>query len=230
MRAMIIHRFEELDSTQTWAKKHLETFDPGLVTVVIARSQTAGRGRLSRSFSSPPGGLYMTLCMQLDKSIQDLVSFALVVGLAIAKVSDKIRLKWPNDILIDGKKAGGILIETRAPWWMIGVGLNVTTDMAMLLVPDQPVTTFSKEGIESADLEGRILREIVSSIGPFLRHGFGPFQEEFEAKSAYAPGEVINVRTGEKKSSVIYRGVSLHGELMVEKEGEIIQFTQSEII
>ena len=103
-------------------------------TAVVAESQTAGRGSRGRSWASPPGGLWLSVLSRPDTAGLELVS--LRTGLAVAEAlgrlgaGDRIRIKWPNDLMLDERKAGGILCEARwqggaLAWIVIGLGLNV---------------------------------------------------------------------------------------------------------
>jgi len=103
-------------------------------TAVVARSQTAGRGSRGRSWTSPSGGLWLSVLSRPAIAGLELVS--LRTGLAVAEalgrmgVGDRIRVKWPNDLMLDERKLGGILCEARwqgaaLAWIVIGLGLNV---------------------------------------------------------------------------------------------------------
>jgi len=103
-------------------------------TAVVAQSQSAGRGSRGRSWSSPLGGLWVSVLSRPASAGLELVSFR--TGLAVAEAlgrlgaGDRIRLKWPNDLMLDERKAGGILCEARwqgasLAWIVIGLGLNV---------------------------------------------------------------------------------------------------------
>jgi BirA family transcriptional regulator, biotin operon repressor / biotin---[acetyl-CoA-carboxylase] ligase len=109
-------------------------------TVVMADSQTGGRGRLNRSWLSPPGmGLYFSLLLKPDLAAENLPKITLAAGLAISKAvaaesAVSLKIKWPNDLILDNKKTGGILTETsavqnltgsRKTYVVIGVGLNI---------------------------------------------------------------------------------------------------------
>ena len=134
-----IVRLEVTESTNSYALDLAKRgATPG--TVVIADSQTDGRGRLKRSWLSPPGmGLYFSLILQPDLAAQDLPKITLAAGLAICKavaVECAVfpQIKWPNDILMAGRKLGGILTETgtsQSPDFdqktlvVVGVGLNL---------------------------------------------------------------------------------------------------------
>jgi len=109
-------------------------------TVVVAASQTGGRGRLNRNWLSPPGmGLYFSVLLRPELAAEDLPKITLAAGLAISKAVESEygvvpQIKWPNDLLLAGRKFGGILAETGAVQIMpnrqktlvvIGVGLNL---------------------------------------------------------------------------------------------------------
>lgn len=104
-------------------------------TAVVAEAQLAGRGSRGRGWSSPPGGLWLSVLARPRTAGLELLS--LRAGLAVAELLDglgagaRVQLKWPNDLMLDGRKTGGILCEARwqgsAPAWVvIGLGLNVT--------------------------------------------------------------------------------------------------------
>lgn len=107
-------------------------------TVVLAEQQRQGRGRQGRSFASPPGvGIYMSLLLRPEIEISRLPQLTLVAAVAtaeaIAEVSAlSVELKWPNDVMIGNRKAGGILTESvfqadRSPVAIVGIGINVNT-------------------------------------------------------------------------------------------------------
>ncbi len=130
--------FAEIDSTNRVA---LDWADAPTGALVIADAQTAGRGRLGRSWCSPPGkGLYFSLIIRPDEP--NPARFALLAGLGVAAAVEKvvdlpIACKWPNDILCNSKKIGGILCETRDGRLIVGVGLNVTHAREDL--PERPI-------------------------------------------------------------------------------------------
>ena len=127
--------FDEINSTNSYLKDNAENFKDG--TVIIAKRQTAGRGRLGRSFISERGGLYMSLLIKpsrcAEKSLYITTATAVAVAKAIETVSDKkTGIKWVNDVFIDGKKVCGILVEGMTnpktgllDYAVIGIGVNV---------------------------------------------------------------------------------------------------------
>ena len=126
---------DEINSTNSYLKDNAENLKDG--AVIIAKKQTAGRGRLGRSFISEKGGLYMSLLIKpslcAEKSLFITTTTAVAVARAIETVSDKkTGIKWVNDLFIDGKKVCGILVESTTnpktgllDYAVIGIGVNV---------------------------------------------------------------------------------------------------------
>ncbi len=131
-----------LEVTESTNSTGLELGERGATpgTVVVARAQTLGRGRLSRFWLSRPGmGLYFSLILRPELEPEDLSKITLAAGLAVAKAVEELyriepKIKWPNDLLLNGRKFGGILTETGSvshlpeapnPLVVVGVGLNL---------------------------------------------------------------------------------------------------------
>jgi BirA family biotin operon repressor/biotin-[acetyl-CoA-carboxylase] ligase len=126
-------RFERVDSTMDLIHELAEQGAPA-GTIVIAGEQLAGRGARGRPWHSPPGGLWASVLYR-PPEVGGLEVISLRVGLALAAALDSfvttpVQLKWPNDLMLDGRKVGGILCEARwqgaLPGWVTaGIGLNV---------------------------------------------------------------------------------------------------------
>ncbi|MFI5266009.1 MAG: biotin--[acetyl-CoA-carboxylase] ligase [Chloroflexota bacterium] len=129
-----LHQYERLESTQAVAR---QLADDGAVegTLVVANEQAGGRGRLGNSFYSPLGGLYLSLVLRptLQPSRAPLIGLA--VGLAVAQSIGALTglesvLKWPNDVLLGGRKVSGVLVDLASSadsirWAIVGIGVNV---------------------------------------------------------------------------------------------------------
>ena len=128
-----IHYFDTIDSTNTQIRKLASAGAPH-GTVVIAGSQTGGRGRLGRSFHSPVGGIYMSVLLRFDLPPQQLMHLTCAAAVAMCDAVEEtagIRpgIKWTNDLVVNGKKLGGILTELslsggRVEYAVIGIGIN----------------------------------------------------------------------------------------------------------
>jgi BirA family biotin operon repressor/biotin-[acetyl-CoA-carboxylase] ligase len=138
-----VHRFPILASTNQLALDWMASGHASAGAVLVAGEQTSGRGRRGRTWSSGKGALLMTAVLPFRKERLGWISLA--AGLAVAEALDQLgapaRVKWPNDVLLQGRKVAGILVETnRADLAAVGIGLNV----ANTLPPDsellQPAT------------------------------------------------------------------------------------------
>lgn len=139
--AWLVRVYQQTTSTQDIAK----TFAPKK-TLIIADQQTAGRGRLGRQWISSPGAsILMSLVWPTSDPTLTHDRLSILSGIAVAKVikqclpTSPVRLKWPNDVLIDNLKIAGVLIEKNGDAFIIGVGLNVTRDA----IPDTGIETTS---------------------------------------------------------------------------------------
>jgi BirA family biotin operon repressor/biotin-[acetyl-CoA-carboxylase] ligase len=128
-----IHYFDTIDSTNTYAKK-LATEGAPAGTVILAGHQTAGRGRLGRSFSSPENmGIYLSLILRPDCKPTDIMHLTCAAGVAACNAIDDphVGIKWTNDLVIGKRKLGGILTELsvdpithKVAWVVVGIGIN----------------------------------------------------------------------------------------------------------
>ncbi len=152
-RIIEIH-FDSMDSTQSYAKKHWESFAPDAITCVIAETQTGGYGRQKRAWLSPKGaGLYATLVFRLPASSNFLSCLAILLARSLASLLKQggvePHIKWPNDVQINGKKIAGILCETQEKenWVQVflGIGININTGQEDLATIDQPATSLLLE-------------------------------------------------------------------------------------
>ncbi|MCF6290057.1 MAG: biotin--[acetyl-CoA-carboxylase] ligase [Desulfobacterales bacterium] len=139
----ILEWFASTESTNSLALQKARNAAPAW-TVVAADTQTGGRGRLKRTWVSPPGvGLYFSVVLRPRLELQELPLVTLAAAVAVCRGVESVcgvspAIKWPNDLLFDGRKLGGILIESESltgadqPATIIGIGINVTTRAAQL--------------------------------------------------------------------------------------------------
>jgi BirA family biotin operon repressor/biotin-[acetyl-CoA-carboxylase] ligase len=132
---MTVHYFESLDSTNTYAKKLAAEGAPH-GTAIVANTQTAGRGRLGRSFSSPAGmGVYMSIVLRPQCTPAELMHLTCTVGVAVCDAVEKAYgfrpgIKWINDLVVKNRKLGGILTELSitpkgmVDYAVVGIGIN----------------------------------------------------------------------------------------------------------
>ena len=144
--------FQSIDSTSSYIMKLAQSGELALsgnkVFVCLAEQQTAGKGRRGRSWASPFGhNLYFTVARQFNTGISELEGLSLVIALAVTRVLERnkiegLGIKWPNDILWQGKKLAGILLEisgdpTGLSQVLIGLGLNVSANPQAMTDVDQ---------------------------------------------------------------------------------------------
>lgn len=169
---------ESLPSTNSFAKENLDTFNRERLTCITAKEQTGGRGRFDRSFHSPQGGLYTTFVLFID-SLQPAQNSAQIAAFALANLLKELGLnptiKWPNDVLLDGKKVAGILAETvQTPSkiaLIVGIGVNVNTPIENAA----SVTSATNKTYDLTLLQNRLLEKFLAAFLQLKTQGFAPF-------------------------------------------------------
>ena len=170
---------------------------------LFAEQQSAGRGRRGRGWVSPPGAnLYLSLGWRLDGAA--LEGLSLVAGVAVARALRRgagveARLKWPNDVLVDGRKLGGILVEVNGDAGgaldvVIGVGLNLALPANVATTIDQPWTDLQRAGgrnIERNTLAATVLDELCTAIETLVSSSFAAFRAEWNALDALHGRDVM---------------------------------------
>lgn len=169
---------------------------------ILAREQTAGRGRAGRAWASPPGNLYLSVLLRPDGPAREAPQWSLLAGLALAEAAAgcladpaALRLKWPNDLLLHGAKCAGILAESAlAPWggiaWLtLGFGVNLAHAPAL---PDRPTAVLGGGGPPDAFAAGLLAR--LSHWRDLQRaEGFAPVRAAWR-RFGPALGERITLR------------------------------------
>ena len=193
-------------------------------TLLLAERQTAGRGRRGRRWHQGPQSLAFSLLWRLPAE-RPPSGLSLAVGLAIAEALSAVaaheaQLKWPNDVLLDGRKVAGILIESAGTQaagarYVIGIGINLG-DTEALPAEVAAIAT----GIPAADrlqLLARVLDRLVVALDEFAAHGFAPLQSRWQMRNAYQD-LAVNLFFAEGGDPVqgICRGVDTNGELLLE--------------
>lgn len=198
--------------------------------VCTAEQQTAGRGRRGRQWISPYArNLYVSAVWQYSQGAAVLEGMSLAVGVVVARALRNcglppVQLKWPNDVLHEGAKLGGILLEMTgdaagACQVVVGIGLNVSMPSESATAIDQAWTDIARisEGSHPrrSVLLGSLLSELLPMLAGFEASGFGPWREEWQALDAYA-GETVVLQSGDQQMAGIARGVDGRGALQLE--------------
>jgi len=218
----------ETDSTQRVARELGRAGVPE-GTVVIAEAQTAGRGRLGRTWHSPRGvNLYCSIVLRPPLSPAAVPQVALVAGVAAAAALAETpglapRLKWPNDVLIDGRKVAGILTEMEAEvervhHVILGIGVNLNAPRAAFPpeLRERATSLFLATGrrVDRAAVTGRLLAALEARYGRFLEGGFEAVRAEWESYSCLT-GTDVRVASAEGEMAGRVLGLDTDGALML---------------
>ena len=204
-------------------------------TLITADEQTVGRGRLGREWHSPArSGLYFSLVLRPPVAAAQAMSITLACGLGVARgigraCGQQADIRWPNDILLGGKKCCGILVDLvaggdRARYVVVGVGVNVNQES---FPPELEAiaTSLSREtGCEWARdvvLES-ILTELEKYYGMFVERGASAVVEAFTRASSYAKGRRVEVESSSQSIRGVTAGLDERGILLVRRDDGVV--------
>lgn len=237
--------FDEIPSTNEWLKERASDLNHG--AVCHALSQSHGRGRGGNKWLSTKGNLYCSLLLKpnhkMSLGMAGLVSF--VTSLALYDVletyigpSHEITLKWPNDVLIDGAKVSGILLETEkalsgnsTAYLVVGFGVNVEyapeiNDKKTICLKDALTTN---SDINLITLRDQILNKIMTYFDLFLTRGFSPIRNVWIEKCAFI-GQDIRIRTNQEVFTACFETIDEKGLLIAKmSDGTIKEISSAEV-
>lgn len=221
--------YDRLPSTNTFLKERLE-LEPELLsgTVAAAREQTQGRGRRERQWLSGTGeNLTFSLLLRGSFEPRTLPAAAMAAAIAVAELLQSKNiptvLKWPNDVLVNGKKICGILSEGVPGGVIIGIGLNVNMQSADHI--DQPATSMLMESGKRRSLD-ELLAQLLERLGGTLelweQGGFSRVRKKWEANVPNI-GKPVTVRDGASERTGLLAGFGNDGELLLRLDnGELL--------
>ena len=225
-----IHHFFRTDSTNRVAMELGYTNEPE-GAVVIAEEQTAGRGRAGRNWHSERAtGIYATLLLRPKISPVQAPLLTMMAGLSAhaaiqAQTGLQPDVKWPNDLVLNGKKLGGILTEMHAEptvvrFVIVGIGINVNQEKfpAELSAIATSLRAETGRGQSRLELLARLLREFETDYSRFLRDGSGSVTERFTQVSSYASGKKVRVTNGKETYIGVTAGLRPEGLLQIRRE------------
>lgn len=233
-----IHAYAVCDSTMERAHA-LARDGAGEGTLVFAARQTQGRGRLGRKWESPEGGAYFSLILRPTRPPAEIPQLSLVAGLAAAeaiKGSDpflgsdpvpRVSIRWPNDVLIDGKKVAGILVEAKDNAVVVGMGINVTTDpkdlpdTATSLAEKVPGTFSEKSAWHLFPLVAAVCTTFDRWYDIWTAQGFAPVREALRLWLNL--GGLVRLTTGDSQVEGQATNVDEEGRLVVRLESGVVQ-------
>ncbi|MCD6570140.1 MAG: biotin--[acetyl-CoA-carboxylase] ligase [Deltaproteobacteria bacterium] len=223
----IVKEFIELEVVDSTNRYALDTGKVGLL--VVAKAQTSGRGRRGRAWYSPRGkNLYMTLTVSCPDS-----RYPIIIGVALHEVITSLTgrkdviIKWPNDILIGGKKVCGILCEAKGGITALGIGVNINQDHWPEDISEKAISL--KEASMHPFNIPHILNKIVVSLDKWLsiywKDGFSPIREAF-LRHSHIIGVMARTEDG-RRCKVI--GLSMEGYLLIKVSGHTQQLICDDI-
>ncbi|HEY1899367.1 MAG TPA: biotin--[acetyl-CoA-carboxylase] ligase [Steroidobacteraceae bacterium] len=239
-----------LASTNTTLFAHAD-LPPGHCDVLLAEVQSAGRGRRGRTWLATPGG---ALCMSLSWSFaqmpRDMGALSLVAGVCVLQALSEhipqgvlartpLQLKWPNDLICEARKLGGILIDMRAEaggpsYVVIGIGLNVALD-------EPARTRITSSGTQPCDLVSlqvsplqrnpvvaSLIECLIRGLTLFELEGLHPFREAWQNADALR-NKAVNVTTVQGTTRGVARGIDMDGALLVQTSDGLVRFVSGEV-
>ena len=232
--------FESIGSTNDVAKESVDEGAPE-GTLVIAEEQTAGKGRLGRPWIAPPGtSLLFSLLLYPDLTLEHVPRLTMLASLAAAEAIESVtglpvRFKWPNDILIRGRKSGGVLTEVgvtgeRLDYVVVGIGLNVNWNPSQVPELVEKATSLSEElGREVSRLE-LLQRLLIYMERGYLRLQEGYFPHKVFTWHLANIGEKVKVVLPRGKEEGFVEGVDADGALLLRREdGSTVRVTMGEV-
>lgn len=228
-----VHFFDSTDSTNARAFELARNGAPE-GAVVIAETQTKGKGRIGRKWESPAGmNLYLSIILRPSVAPQGAqgLTFALAVAAAEAVASEGLKpaVKWPNDILTGGRKTAGILLEMdsepdRVHFVVAGIGvnLNIKQDMFPEYIRQTATSILEETGspVDRAAFTASLLASMERWYGVYLSEGFVPVLEAWKGYFSSA-GKPVKVTFFDKTVTGVCAGVDDDGALLLERDGRV---------
>jgi BirA family biotin operon repressor/biotin-[acetyl-CoA-carboxylase] ligase len=225
----LIH-LDQTDSTNDDAKR-MAAQGAAEGTIIWADRQSAGRGRRGRRWESPAGNLYCSLVLRPDVPLARAGQVGFAAALAIAEAVEEclpsdavVRCKWPNDVLIHGRKMAGLLLETETradntvDWLVLGVGINVASYPENV---EFPATSLSTEGSQ-ADVDNvltQFCRHFYRWYESWRKDGFAPLRDAWLGRAAGLGGP-ITVRLDDRTIAGVFGGLDADGALLLHSGGK----------
>jgi BirA family biotin operon repressor/biotin-[acetyl-CoA-carboxylase] ligase len=216
-----IQEFDLLGSTQDMAKTKMSEGELKHFDVIIARKQTAGRGRLGRTWLSERGGLYLTVAFKLPKvkAPEQWAQMSYVTGIALYEAISQTcstchpKLKWVNDVLIYGQKVAGILLENLDDeFLLVGIGVNIESVPELDAVPNAVALDKFCKNIYRDEFIKNLLVRLQENYEVWCIDGFIPIRSMW-LHLALGIGTLVQVKLGEEVSSGIFVGIDEIGRL-----------------
>jgi BirA family biotin operon repressor/biotin-[acetyl-CoA-carboxylase] ligase len=224
--------FQDIDSTNTWLKQADLLRGSNQARLCIAEYQRAGRGRRGRRWISPYGSnLYLSLAIEVTEAALAGGGLSLAAAIAVTRSLQScgicdLGLKWPNDILYQGRKLAGILLdlsgESGGPYRVnIGAGINLSLSASAASEIDQPWADLSQSGvdIDRNRLAALITENLIEAMDVFNENGLDAFALDWQNLDLVSGRTIELQRESEPMVRGIARGIDRRGALLIEHNG-----------
>jgi BirA family biotin operon repressor/biotin-[acetyl-CoA-carboxylase] ligase len=225
-------RHAELDSTNSEARRLAESGEPGPLWI-IAEKQTAGRGRRGRNWETLSGNLAATLLLRPKASREAVGQLSFAAALAVADVAahfapgDAITVKWPNDVLADGKKLAGILLESGSDWLAVGIGINLAAAPEGTEFPATALAAFATPPSPDEAL-GLLAARFAHWYDGWMSGGFETLRAAWLARAG-GLGLPIRARLPHETRHGVFEGIDGTGALLLNEQGRIHAIAAGEV-
>ena len=235
-------RLEEINSTNNYAKLNIDNFEDK--TVVYALRQTSGRGRLSRKWVDlGEGNLFMSFVLKPSDNYKDVFPnltqyLSVCLSNVIERYGLEAQIKWPNDVLINGKKIAGILSESVVQGGIfkgivLGIGVNLNAKQSDIDgIPDKIATALNIETGKDIDADAfrkELVNEFFSNYERFLENGFEMIKHAYISKNCFLDKE-LNIQVFNEIKNGLAKSVNDRGELVLEKDDKEFVLTIGDIL
>jgi BirA family biotin operon repressor/biotin-[acetyl-CoA-carboxylase] ligase len=229
-----VRRYPTLDSSNEEARRLCIAGKKGPLWV-IADQQTSGRGRRGRSWVSQKGNLFASLLLTdplpLDRRAQLSFAAALAAADCASAYADPVKLKWPNDVLLAGRKLGGVLLESSAggEFLIVGIGLNLKSFPEDVEFPAIAIATVADRAPTPEQAVNRLTASWDRWFAIWRRNGFAPLRDAWLARAA-GLGDKIKVRIGEAEMHGTFEDVDENGALVLRRaDGSLSRIHAGEV-
>lgn len=239
---MKVIKLEKVDSTNNYAKLNIENFADK--TIIHALSQTSGRGRLNRSWVDlGKGNLFMSFVLKPSDCFNEIYpNITQYLSVALCNVLEsyglKPEIKWPNDVLISGKKIAGILSETVMSGnvlkgIVVGIGVNLNSNNDDISsIPDKIATSLNLEIGKDVDLDvfmNELTEEFFKNYDAFLGNGFEFIKNDYINRNCFLNKE-LNVQIFNNVETGLAKSINDRGELVLLKDDKELVLTIGDIL
>jgi BirA family biotin operon repressor/biotin-[acetyl-CoA-carboxylase] ligase len=235
--------YDTLDSTNEEAKR-LAAGGASHGAFIWAKRQTDGRGRMGREWASPEGNLYVSVLLSPPCAPEQCPGLSFVAAVAVAETlasivdtDHQIALKWPNDIIMDDKKLGGILLESftvpdmsgqEKHWVVVGVGVNIDSHPEHVLFPATSLKDAGLEIISAKIVLSRFIEHFARTYDIWAQKGFAATRKAW-LKYAWRLGNTMQVASGDTVHEGVFSGMDERGQLQLTSGDKTLQIVAGDV-